>query len=371
MSKVLITGSEGFIGRNLRARLAEEPGIEALLFDRNDPPERLDERLESAEFVFHLAGVNRPRDPGEFRTGNVEFTRLLIRKLAARGEAVPVLFASSIQATKDNPYGRSKKEAEDILLEYRARRDARVYIYRLPNVFGKWSRPDYNSVVATFCHRIARKLEIEISDPDGEIELLYIDDAIDEFLSALRGEREPGVVNRTLPTRRVTLRELARRIYRLNDFRTTLRPPDFSDPLNRRLQATFLSFLEPDRLAIALPEKKDGRGSLVEFVKSETGGQIFFSRTRPGITRGNHYHHTKAEKFWVLNGRGVIRLKPLLGGETTEFKVSGKDHTVIDIPPGWTHSIENVSNEELLVLFWSSEVFAPDRPDTFRREIKP
>lgn len=368
MNKILITGSEGFIGKNLRARLAPEPGVELLAFDRADTAARLEEHLERSDFVFHLAGVNRSRDPDEFRSGNIELTRAIAAQLGSRNRPPPVLFTSSIQAGLDNPYGASKKAGEEILLDYGKRTGAPVFIYRLPNVFGKWSRPYYNSVVATFCHRAARGEELEISDPGREIELAYIDDVVTEFLRRL-GESGGPPRRKLSRTYRSTLGETAEIIARARDSRLSRFVPDMSDGLTRALNATFLSFLEPEQLPVALEEKRDDRGALVEFVKSPAGGQIFLSYTRPGIVRGNHYHHTKAEKFWVIRGRGLIRLRREDDGKTAEIPVAGDRPTAVDIPPGWAHSIENTAGEEMIVLFWSSEIFESGRPDTYRSEV--
>lgn len=361
--KALITGSRGFIGRNLLCRLREHAGFEICTFDIEDSEDYLRSRLAEADIIFHLAGVNRPVAIEEFEHGNAGLTAKLCDILLALKRAPLVVFASSIQVSLDNPYGRSKLQAEKSIREFGARTGARIQIHRLKNVFGKWSRSNYNSVVATFCHNIANELPIELSDPDREIELVYIEDVIDRFLeSALNADmREvPDIASV-----RLTLSELAGRIQAFHDWRQTLVCPEFAIRFNQQLYATYLSYVPAERRNQQLVARTDARGSLAEFIKSKQIGQIFVSRTKTGVTRGNHYHHTKAEKFLVLEGEALIRMRRIDSSEVNEYRVRGDHFQVVDIPPGNTHSIENIGVNELVTLFWSSEIFDPDRPDTF------
>ena len=360
--KVLVTGSEGFLGKNLRVALGRIPGLAVQGFDRGDTLADLARWAAEADVVYHLAGVNRPERVEEFEEGNLRLTETLLG-LLPRGRPVTLVLSSSTQATLDNPYGRSKRGAEDAVRRW-SEGGGRALVYRLPGLFGKWSRPDYNSVVATFCHNLARGLPITVRDPDFAVELAYVDDVVAEFLKALDGAQ--GVV---APTFRVTLGELARRIEALRDVRTTLRLPDLADPLNRRLYATFLSYLPEDAFAYQPEKRTDARGSLVELLKSEPFGQVFVSRSSPGVVRGHHFHDTKIEKFCVVQGRAVISFRHVLGGEVLRYEVEGKDMTVVDIPPGYTHSIENLGDGEMVTLFWSSQVFDPARPDTWPEKV--
>ena len=368
----LVTGGSGFIGRNLRVALGRLPKVRVLSFDQEDDPAVLEEHLREADIVYHLAGVNRPKDVEEFARGNTGLTQSIISILDRIGRTPAIVMSSSTQAESDNPYGRSKKGAEDILFEYGERSGAQVFVYRLTNVFGKWSRPNFNSVVSTFCHNIASGLEITISDPANEVELVYIDDVVAEFVAILDGRREapadcPGVG----PTYRITLAELAEKLYRFRDIRATLEIPDLSDGLTRKLHATYLSYLEPTGFSYPLDIKTDNRGELAELIKSAQFGQMFVSRTHGGITRGNHHHDTKVEKFCVLEGEAAIRFRHLFSQEVIEYKVSGSRWEVVDIPPGYTHHIENLSDGEMIVLFWANQVFDPERPDTYFFPVVP
>lgn len=417
---ILITGSNGFIGKNLVAWLGQRPDTTLLQFDVENTRAELDAFLAQADFVFHLAGVNRPRDESEFKTGNVDLTAYICARLGELGRATPLLLSSSIQAELDNPYGISKRQAEEIVARYAEQSGARVIIYRLPGVFGKWCRPNYNSVVATFCYNIAHDLPITISDPAREVLLVYIDDVIESFVtmisdqrsaishqpasvggqqssvggqrSAVGGQQSLVIVHRSLvvyasitPVYRITLGQLAETIRAFRAMRQSLVVPDLSDAFTRKLYGTFVSYYEADNLGYALEQKRDARGALAEFLKSPHVGQIFISRTKPGITRGNHYHHTKAEKFMVIEGEAIIRLRHIRGrksevrdqesggggqkSDIIEYRVRGEDFRVIDIPPGYTHSIENVGQGELVTLFWSSEVLDPNRTDTYALQV--
>ncbi|MFZ2360460.1 MAG: NAD-dependent epimerase/dehydratase family protein [Anaerolineae bacterium] len=406
--KILVTGSNGFIGQNLIAWLRRRPEVQVLEFDQEHSLADLAQQLAAADLVYHLAGVNRPQAVEEFRAGNVDLTAQMCELLLQAGRATPIVLSSSIQAGLDNPYGASKREAEQVLADYAARSGAPVAIFRLSNVFGKWCRPNYNSVVATFCHNIARDLPITISDPSREVPLVHVDDVVQAFLEvgeALRsqksevrsqksevrgqaqrvaGHSQPFIIHHssfiipeslsyyeTRPVYTVTLGRLAELIRSFRASRQTLLAPDFGDPFVHKLYGTFLSYLEPDDFAYDLTQRTDPRGSLAEFIKSPGFGQVFVSRTKPGITRGNHFHHSKTEKFLVLEGEAIIRFRHIQSQEVIEYAVRGEDCRVLDIPTGYTHSIENVGLGELVTLFWASEVFDPGRPDTAWEEVLP
>lgn len=362
--KVLVTGANGFVGRNLCVELARRSDVDLIRFDVDTPARSLDEGLAQAEIVFHLAGVNRPDSVDEFHKGNAELTRKICAKLIALGGKPKLVLTSSIQAELDNPYGLSKRVAEESIRAYTEKTKAAGVVYRLKNLFGKWCRPNYNSVTATFCHNVANGLPVQISDPAVVVDLTYIDDVIAAFLTELADKRSGFRMAEPLPSHEITLGELAGLVKGFRDSRQTLQPPDFSRPFVRALYATYLSYLPTDGFAYGLEVKTDPRGKLAEFIKQPCFGQIFVSRTRPGGTRGNHFHHTKVEKFLVVEGEAVIRFRAVEGSEVTQYPVRGEDFKVVDIPPGYAHSIENVGSGELVTLFWSSQVFEETQPDT-------
>lgn len=363
--KILVTGANGFVGKNLVTWLERLGQYEVTGIDTENTAEELEEALATADFVFHLAGVNRPQTEAEFTTGNVDPTARVCDRLLALGRPVPLLLSSSTQAELDNAYGRSKRQAEEVVRAYAEQSGAPVFIYRLTNVFGKWCRPNYNSVVATFCHNIARDLPITISNPEHVMDLVHVDDVVHSFVAELAGVEPAGVTFRQVtPTYRITLGALAEQIRAFRAMRQSLLLPDFADPFVYKLYGTYLSYLDSDDFAYDLHKRCDPRGCLAEFVKAPSSGQIFVSRTGPGITRGNHYHDVKTEKFLVLEGEAIIRFRHIHSGEVLEYPVRGEDFRVLDIPPGYTHSIENVGKGQLITLFWASEIFDPERADT-------
>lgn len=369
--RVLVTGSNGFIGKHVVDALQRLPDTEVFGYDLESSEEDLRSALATADAVFHLAGVNRPRDVSEFQAGNAGLTEQVCSILQDLGRAPIFVLSSSTQAELANPYGDSKREAEGIVDRYAAEAMAPAVVFRLTNVFGKWCRPNYNSVVATFCYNIAHDLPITVSDPSHEVELVYIDEVVAAFLGTLAEPPARGVMDRRTAgtTFRITLEDLAATIRGFRDSRENLRVPDFSNGLVKRLYATYLSYLPKCEFGYCLDIKTDPRGSLAEFVKSESAGQIFVSRTKPGITRGNHYHNTKTEKFLVVDGSAVIRFRSIHGDEVIEYSVCGDEYRVLDIPPGYTHSISNVGDSEMVVLFWSCEPFDPEHPDTYFEEV--
>jgi UDP-2-acetamido-2,6-beta-L-arabino-hexul-4-ose reductase len=371
MRTVLVTGARGFIGKHLVEALRRNVELRVIEINRESSVEVLRKGLFEADVVYHLAGVNRPKDPVEFTEGNTRFTELICSTLTALGQTPLVVISSSIQAELVNPYGLSKREAE-IALECWARdTGGSVAVLRLKNVFGKWCRPNYNSVTATFCHNVAHNLPLQISDPAREIDLVYIDDVVQAFCSLDESSVAKGttVFREVTQSHKICLGDLAEAIQSFRRSRETLELPSFVDEFTRRLYATYLSYLDGDQFSYALEQKSDARGSLSEFIKQPHFGQVFVSRTKPGVTRGNHYHHTKTEKFFVVEGDAVIRFRPIAGGDIIEHRVSGKEFKVVDIPPGYAHSIENIGLTELITLFWASEIFDPQKPDVYFRNV--
>ncbi len=371
--RIMITGAGGFMGRNLSETLREgRPEDELALMDLGTPREALEAAAAEADFVFHLAGVNRPEDPDDFMRGNGDFT-LELTALLERGKKPPVVLASSIQAALDNPYGASKRAAEGAVAAYARRCGTRAYLYRLPNVFGKWSRPNYNSVVATFCHNIARGLPITVNDPAAQVPLVYIDDVAAEFMRALEGVSLPDAEGRyaVTPEYRITVGELAATLGRFRDMRDRLECPDQSDPLTAKLYATYLSFLPPEDFARPTVAHADARGSFTELLHLGGHGQVSVNVSRPHITKGEHWHHTKHEKFVVLSGEGVIRFRKPGDATVISYRVSGGAPQVVDIPPGYTHNIENTGDTDMITLMWANECFDPARPDTIRLPVQP
>jgi len=385
MKSILVTGAKGFIGKNLGVALKRRADVELIEFDIDSPEGLLDESLSKVDVIYHLAGVNRPERVEEFTEGNFDLTRQICGSLKRLGRRPLILLSSSMQALLDNPYGVSKRQAEEDVFTFGEETGARIAVFRLPGVFGKWCRPNYNSVVATFCHNIAHDLPIAISDPAKEIELVYIDDVVRAFVDVMDGMPPvtEGKYCQVKTTYRITLGALAETIQGFRESRDSLTVPDMRDPLVHALYATYISYLPTDAFAYALTQRTDPRGELAELLKSPHIGQIFVSRTRPGITRGHHYHDTKVEKFVVLEGDAVIRFRHIgtenrgqrseVGGQRTEvieYRVRGEEFRVVDIPPGYTHYIENVGQNDLIVLFWADEIFNPDVPDTYFEKVE-
>jgi len=368
--RVIVTGSDGFLGRHLCAALERRPDVALLRVNRGTTPAELNAAIAIADAIFHAAGVNRADDPLEFERGNPGFTQKIC-DIVRRQEVRPlIVYASSVQALRDNPYGRSKLASEEVLRAFASESGSRVVAHRLSNLFGKWARPDYNCVAATFCHHIARDLPIRIDGEGTVIALTHVDDAVTAFLAELNSaDAAPGFrIAGELAAHPVSLGELAGLIRSFRAMRETLLLPDLADLFTRRLYSMYLSYLPTDDFACDLHKRSDERGTLAEFIKSPHSGQIFLSRTKPGVTRGNHFHDTKVEKFLVVEGEAVIRfrnLDPLANHDVLEYRVTGDDMRVVDIPPGFAHSIENVGPGELVTLFWAVEVFDPAWPDTF------
>lgn len=367
--KVLVTGAAGFIGRNLveRLRSGECPEVtEVIEYTLETPEELLAEYCATCDFVFHLAGVNRPQTEDEFTTGNVDLTTRLLDALR-QGSRAPVLITSSTQAALDNAYGRSKRAAEEVVFGYGREAGSPVFVYRLPGVFGKWSQPNYNSVVATFCHNIAHGLPVTINDPAAPITLVYIDDVVREFIRALRAEATPGDDGYcTVPVvHETTVGAIADALRGFRESRTDLSVPRMDDPFIKKLYSTYLSYLPTDAFSYPLDMRADARGSFTEILRTADRGQFSVNITKPGITKGQHWHHTKNEKFVVVAGEGVIRFRAVGEDDVIEYRVSGAHIEVVDIPPGYTHNIENVGSDDLITFMWSNECFNPEDPDTY------
>ena len=365
---ILITGYGGFVGKNLVAQLKNLGYDNLLLFEREDTPETLARYAAQASFVVHLAGINRPKDPSEFYSGNAGLTDTLLSLLEQAGNKAPVLVTSSVQAALDNDYGKSKKQAEEAIFAHGKKMGSPVYVFRMEGVFGKWCRPNYNSVVATFCHNIARDLPIQVRDPAFELPLVYIDDVVRCILDALEGrvQKDEEEICRIHPVHSVTLGRLAELLYSFKESRTTLAVPNLAPgSFEKKLYSTYLSYLPADQFKYPLEMHADDRGSFTEFLRSPERGQVSVNISKPGIVKGNHWHHTKNEKFLVVKGRGLIKLRRIDSEEVLEYPVSGDKLEVVDIPVGYTHSIENVGSEEMVTVMWANEPFDPDHPDTY------
>ena len=382
--KILVTGARGFVGRNLVSQLRNirdgkiknhvlsGTDLEILEYDVDTDPSLLDDYCRQADFVFNLAGVNRPKDQAEFMKGNFGFASTLLDTLKKHGNACPVMISSSTQAALDNPYGESKRAGEELMFGYARRTGAKVLVYRFPNVFGKWCRPNYNSAVATFCHNIAHGLPIQVNDPNVVMHLVYIDDVVEELIGALGGqEHRQGDYCEVPVVHTVTLGRIVELLYSFKESRNTLGVPDQGDAFAKKLYSTYLSYLPEDAFGYPLKMNVDARGSFTEIIRTPDRGQFSVNISKPRITKGNHWHHTKNEKFLVVSGKGVIRFRDMNDpdGKVLEYFVSGDKLEVIDIPTGYTHNIENLGDTDMVTFMWCNECFDPERPDTYFEEV--
>lgn len=369
--KVMITGSNGFLGKNLKLHLGERKDVQLVCFTREQRTEQLPELLKGVDFVFHLAGVNRPQDPEEFAAGNASLTRALGVAVAdvakADGRRIPIVYTSSTQAGLDNPYGSSKREAETALQVVGQNPLVPVHVFRLPNVFGKWCRPNYNSAVATFCHNIARGLPIQINDPQAAVTLVYVDDVIDRFLQLMDGA-DPAVnaegFDTVAPQYTVTVGELARQIALFRHGRETLMTERVGTGWMRALYATYVSYLPVEAFSYDVPGHADPRGVFVEMLKTQDSGQFSYFTAHPGVTRGGHYHHSKTEKFLVIQGDARFRFRHMQTDQEHVLQTSGVKPQIVETVPGWTHDITNIGEGDMVVMLWANEVFDRARPDT-------
>ena len=378
----LITGARGFVGRNLASQLRNvregkarwyapvEIG-EIFEYDIDSRPEELDDYCRRADFVFNLAGVNRPKDEAEFMAGNFGFASTLLDGLRRAGNRCPVMLSSSIQAALDNPYGRSKRAGEELFFRYGRETGARVLVYRFANLFGKWCRPNYNSVVATFCHNTANGLPLRVDDPSKELPLCYIDDVVDELIGALAGREHREGDYCTVPTvHRVTLGRIAELLASFRTMPTTLDVPDTGDAFARKLYATYLTYLPAEEFAYALTPHADERGSFTELLRTARGGQVSVNVSKPGVVKGRHWHHTKVERFIVVAGHGLVRQRRVGTQEVAEREVWGSRPEVVETIPGWTHELVNLSpTDDMVTVIWCNECFDPARPDTYAEPV--
>lgn len=372
--RVLITGSKGFIGKNLVLHLSEKKKFEILSFNRENHLGEIPSIISQTDFVIHLAGENRPNDPRDFKITNIELTQVLARAIhneaMFRGRKIPIIFASSTQAVLDNLYGQSKLAAEQILEKLALEAGVAVSIYRLPGVFGKFAKPHYNSVVATFCHNIARGESIEVRDPDRVIELAYIDDVVSEFADVIDADPEGLAFRRIQLSYSVSVSQLETLLKSYEQSRENLLIPKVGNGLERALYSTYVSYLPKLRFSYQLSHHVDCRGSFTEIIKTIESGQFSFFTADPGVTRGGHYHHTKSEKFLVVRGRAKFSFKHVLTGEFFELSVSDRNPTVVDSVPGWAHEVTNVGSEELIVFLWANEIFDRLKPDTISFKVE-
>ncbi|MHC8315357.1 UDP-2-acetamido-2,6-beta-L-arabino-hexul-4-ose reductase [Pseudomonas sp. LB3P31] len=367
--KVLITGANGFVGKNLIAHLREREDVEVLRFCREDNIASLHSLVSEVDFVFHLAGVNRPRDVEEFKIGNADLTQALCAAVAASGRKIPLLYTSSIQAESANAYGDSKREAEDALLNLSNTLGSSVHLYRLPNVFGKWARPNYNSAVATFCYNIANGLPVTINDANAEISLVYIDDVVSSFISVMDGRLSGNPFVNIKSKYSITVGDLSAQIYAFKESRQSMIAERVGTGLVRALYSTYLSYLPPEEFTYEVPKHGDARGVFVEMLKTKDSGQFSYFTAHPGITRGGHYHHTKTEKFLVIFGKACFRFRHIISGEFYELFTDGEIPKVVETVPGWSHDITNVGDSEMIVMLWANEIFNREFPDTYTMPV--
>lgn len=370
--KVLITGANGFVGKNLQLHLAERKDVQVVCFTRSDDLAQLPVLIQSVDFVFHLAGANRPMDPAEFVTGNTDLTQALCKVVATlaetTGKKVPVVYTSSIQAACENAYGKSKRGAEGALLALQRSLGVPVHVFRLPNVFGKWCKPNYNSAVATFCHNIARSLPIQVNDPAAPVTLVYVDDVIERFVQIMDGADtavDADGFATVAPQYSTTVGELARQIQAFKDSRASMMTERVGTGLVRALYATYVSYLPVESFTYTVPQHADPRGVFVEMLQTPDCGQFSYFTAHPGITRGGHYHHSKTEKFLVIKGQARFKFRHMQTGQHHELVTTGDKAEVVETVPGWTHDITNIGSDEMVVMLWANEVFDRTHSDTF------
>lgn len=369
--KVLVTGPEGFIGKNLIVRLGELPNFEVIKFVRGNSVEILRSQLLNADAIIHLAGENRPKDPNDFKIGNTQFTNMLCNLLTELKLKLPILFSSSTQAIESNDYGISKSLAEKSIENYSKLSGSSACIYRLPGVFGKWCKPNYNSVVATFCYNIAHDLPIKVNDANKLLSLVFVDDVIDSFINWLHKPFESGLSRNTIsPEYKIKLGDLSKLIEGFPKSRKSLTSEKVGTGLLRALYSTYISYLPPSKFKYSIPYHPDKRGVFVEMLKTVDSGQFSFFTAHPGVTRGGHYHHTKTEKFLVIKGNACFRFRHLLTSEVFSLDATGETPTIVETIPGWIHDITNNGDDDLIVMLWANEIFDHDRPDTIASIIE-
>jgi len=366
--KVLITGSNGFIAKNLIEHLKRDESIELYLFSKKDSVNLLEAYAKEVDFIFHLAGVNRPQNTQEFYEGNSNLTKIITDTLKLANKTTPIVLSSSTQSELDNDYGKSKLEAEELLLDYATSTQAKIYIYRLPNVFGKFSKPNYNSVISTWCYNIANGLDIQINDRDVELTLVYVDDVIQSFLEKLESPNANNYCEIKTVYKK-TLGEVEELLYEFKENRKTLVIPNVASGFERALYATYLSYLSTDDFSYELKGYQDERGTFYEILKTLDSGQFSLSTTAPGVKRGSHYHHTKNEKFLVVKGEALIEFRHIVTNEKVSYRVSDKKMEVVEMIPGYTHNIKNIGDEEMVLFLWANENYDDNTPDTYFLEV--
>jgi UDP-2-acetamido-2,6-beta-L-arabino-hexul-4-ose reductase len=369
--KILITGADGFIAKTLRIRISELTGYSVVLFTRKNTISELPELLDGVDAVIHLAGINRPETEVEFTTGNAELTQALCDAIAQKTNKPMVVLASSTQAEQDNAYGRSKLAAEQAVRRLANSRGVRTFIYRLPNVFGKWCKPNYNSVVATFCHNLSQDLPIQINDTNKILKLVYVDDVVNTFLNVISqdGTGTDAVEQEVRPEYTITLGDLANQIQAFKDSRSTGITEAVGTGLVRALYSTYISYLKPEQFSYPLIKHADPRGEFVEMLKTQESGQFSYFTAFPGITRGGHYHHTKTEKFLVIRGEARFKFRHMVTDERFEQITNGDNPTIVETIPGWTHDITNIGETEMIVMLWANEIFDRQKPDTINSPL--
>jgi len=367
--QILVTGSQGFIGQNLVTELLQSQSYTVDTFNRDDVISSLEPKIIKADAIIHLAGENRPSDNEDFERGNHQLTRKICQVIEKVNKNIPIIFSSSTQATEDNLYGKSKLAAENVLQQLSKKVGNPVTIYRLPGVFGKWSKPNYNSVVATFCYNIANQLPITINEPNKSLPLVYIDDVIKSFIGTLSSPENNLKWGKVEPIFSITIQELANQLQLFYDSRQTLVTERVGLDLTRALYATYLSFLSPDQFTYKIPFFPDDRGLFAEVLKTHDSGQFSFFTTLPGITRGQHFHHSKSEKFIIIKGKARFRFRHLLTNERFEILATSENLKIVETIPGWVHDITNVGENEMIAMLWANEIFDRDQPDTISSEV--
>lgn len=367
---ILVTGAAGFIGQNLCVFL-KEAGFENISkITRDDTELSINKKVKNADFIYHLAGINRPKNDEEFKEGNTDLTQKIINTLVDAERKTPIVLTSSIQAELDNPYGASKAGAEFAVIEYQQKTGAAIYVYRLPNVFGKWCRPNYNSAIATFCHNTINNLRITIHNPDTALNLVYIDDVCQSFVSLLTNTVENAEQRSIVePVYQTTVGEVVDLLAEFKESRDSMISEKVGEGFVRALYSTYVSYLAPEQFAYSVTRHSDERGTFVEMLKTKDSGQFSFFTAHPGITRGGHYHHTKTEKFLVINGKASFKFRHITTGESYELMVNGEESRIVETAPGWSHDVTNVGDSELVVMLWANEIFDREKPDTVNFKV--
>jgi len=365
---VLVTGANGFIGKNLIAHL-NELSIHTIAYTRENSTQDLPDLIKKSDFIVHLAGENRPVDEKDFDTVNAGLTASICESVRSVGRKIPILLASSIQATFDNAYGKSKLNAEMVVKKFGGDTGNLIYIYRLPGVFGKWCKPNYNSVVATFCHNISHNLPIQVNDPSFELNLVYVDDVVEEFVRIIQGRQDNNKELSVQPEYKIKLGDLATQIKIFREGRDSLISERVGDGLVRKLYSTYVSYFSPEQFSYSIPSYSDERGMFAEMLKTKDSGQFSFFTAMPGVTRGGHYHHSKTEKFLVVQGEARFGFRNIITDECYEVATSGKELRIIETVPGWSHDITNIGTEDMIVILWANEIFDPDNSDTIIHKV--